>query len=258
MQHNQKITAILLCIGVLALNHGGEARPTEERATRQTKGPSSGATTTADVKTISGQLLNGGATLLNQPQPLTAFGGMLGTMPYGRYGGLAYGGNGYPGAPGIGLIGLPFGGSAPGAAAGANGVPPGVNTLQLGNLAGLNYPATGNYVGNNLPPYAFNGPDVFANYMFGGLPQLQNNFGPTVAGANNLENLVNMANLQGVTGNGNQVPLAGAQMAGTPMQLQGQASQLQPQFGGAAYPIPSAIFGQMGGYGQGFQGFQVL
>ncbi|XP_014099092.2 uncharacterized protein [Bactrocera oleae] len=251
MQHNQKIAVILLCIGVFTLSHGVEAKPADVRTTRQTKVPNSGGATQAEVKSLSEQLLNEGASVLTQPQGLAGFGGVVGAMPYARYGGLAYGGSGYSGAPGVGLIGLPFGGSAPSAAAGPNGVMPGVNTLQLGNLAGLSYPVTGNYVGNNLPPYQFNGPDMFGNYMFGGLPQLQNNFGPMVAGANSLDNLVNIANLQGVNGNVNQVP------SPTQLQLQGQASQPLPQLG-AAYPIPSPVFGQMGGYGQGFQGFQLL
>ncbi|XP_049308671.1 uncharacterized protein LOC105228615 [Bactrocera dorsalis] len=251
MQQNQKIAVLLLCIGVLTLNHCCEAKPADERATRQTKEPHSDGATQAEVKTLSGPLLNGAAQVLTQPQGLAGFGGVVGLMPYPRYGGLAYGGSGYTGAPGMGLLGLPLSGSAPGVPAGANGALPGVNTLQLGNLAGLNYPATGNYVGNNLPPYPFNGPDMYANYMFGALPQLQNNFGPTVAGANSLDNLVNMANLQGVTGNGNQLPPP------TQTPLQGQASQLQPQLS-AAYPFPSGIFGQMGGYGQGFQGYPLL
>lgn len=251
MQHDQKIVALFLCISMLILNQGGEAKPAEEHTTRQTKAPNNGGTTQADVKTLDGQLLNAGAPILNQPQALPGFGGIVGSMPYGRYGALAYGGSSYPGASGAGLIGLPYGGSGAGSAAVANGVMPGVNTLQFGNTAGLNYPVIANYVGNNLLPYQFNGPDVFANYMFGGLPQLPNNFGPTVAGANSLDNFVTMSNLHGVTGNGNQVPPP------TQMQLQGHASQLQPQLG-ATYRIPSAIFGQMGGYGPGFQGYQIL
>ncbi|CAD7013227.1 unnamed protein product [Ceratitis capitata] len=266
MQTNKHtIFAIFLCIAVLTLQQQCDAKPAQDRETRQAKGPSNVSATQVEVKSLGGQLLaSGGVPLLTQPQALSGQLPGFGYFPIARYGGAAYGGSGYVGAPGMGLIGgYPLSGSGSGleALAGAgNGISTGgVNTLQFGNLAGLGHPATANYVGNSLPPYPLNGPDMFTNYMFGGLPQMQNNFGPTVGGASNLENIVNAANLPGVIGSVGQTPFVGAQAQLPQLQLQGQvaAAQAQPQFG-HMNSIPSGIFGPAGGYGPGLQGFQLF
>ncbi|XP_036332497.1 uncharacterized protein LOC118743840 [Rhagoletis pomonella] len=256
MNCNYTIAALFLFISILTLQQCCDAIPAEQREARQAKLSNNSGVSQAEVKAFSSQPLEGGQSA-NQLQALPGFAGIISANPYARYGGLAYGGSGYAGSPGMGLMGTPIGGPFRVVNSGATGI----GVPQFSNPAGFNYPAAANYVGNNLSPYPPNGPDVLSNYIFGGLPQTQSQFGAPLAGANNLDTLINMANLQGLTGSGN--PVFGAQMQPTQLQLQGsgQASQLQlqpqPQLGGA-YPYPPAFLGQMAGYGQGFQAYQVL